>query len=1026
MSAFLQFLRRTSLWTLAAWVILLVGVLSSIFWQPSPNRVRVPVYNNSEQTVIQVYDRYGFPGHGSFFEFYSDKELLHPYGGTLVAEFVLRGFQKLRSIRLDIGVKPRMYELGPVEFGYEFVSKYYPLFTLSGEEIMERWEPNDHIASAEPYEGGLIIEDSGNDAFFVLPVSRSDWRDVLSPADLWTLRGGRVLLFAAIAGCFYLVGRLLRSGWLERAGSDSTRQWNRWWWLLYFAGLFGLGFLAYEPYLVFQKLYLFKDVATDSVDVFWPVFMHIAGYFRSEGYPLWSFCIGTGQGLFNWIGDPFLFILYAMPPEKLGFALGWVQLLKTLVAAFFFLGWLRLLGIGRYAASVAVIGLVFSAHMVIRGNWTHYATEVVMVAFALFAFECFLRKKIWHLLPLAILFLVIRGVFHTYVWSILFFSYALLRLWMEAGWKPRWIGAQVLRLGGCYLLGLGLSAFFLFPNLVEIFSSPRVGGGESTVSGFVQRSVFSLNPPWEWLSSLYGLFAPDILGRGNFYSGWRNYLEGPHLYVGTIMVLLLPQAFLGRGCRVRVALGLAYLAVGLYIFVPYARYVMNAFAGDYYKTSSFWISLVVAGAGALALDNLIRRRKLSLCLLGGTLVLYLVALYVLKNSEFMMELVRVKESYRVYRQVILFLFVYSAVLVLLRSVRGRSLGLLLLPLALVWEVDQFAGESAQDRLALRGDSVETGAYYFDDSYLAVKMIQDADDGFYRIEKGNVSVHLNDPLGQGYRGLSSYYSFNGGGYLAYLGPEGFHTKYRMPGHGSSYVVGPGKRFALATLLSTKYFITRDWGDAVVPPGYDPWGRAGDARIFENTCYIPFGSVYFRRMEEDVAVGYPPESRDLFAFAAAIVPDENDLSDESQVPELSAAEVQSILELGTNQLNEDWIAAYRELAHDLASTSVSWSEFHENRMVGFVDLKKPGIAYFSIPNNDGWRATVNGERTEFIPVHFGFKGLALKAGKNEITLEYFPPLMPTGMVVSGGSILLMLALILYPVFDRKKAAGRQSIS
>ncbi|MBC2601119.1 YfhO family protein [Puniceicoccus vermicola] len=1024
MSAFLRWLKEKNLWSVAALVILVVGVVSSVFWQPAPNRVRVPIESNPEQTVLQVYYRYGFPGPGSFFEYYSDKELIHQNDGVLVAEFELPGWRKLRAIRLDLGREVRSFQLGPVEFGYELAYKYYPLFSLNGEEILERWQKNDQIASGVVNEEGWTVETSGKDAYLVFPVSRDEWLGSLAPEDLWVLRGFRLLIYAMVSGLVFLAGRLVRSGWLLKAGSPQTPRWNRWWGAVFFIGLLALGFVVYEPFLIFEKLYLFKDVATDSVDVFWPVYMHISHYFRTEGYPLWSFSIGTGQGLFNWIGDLFLFILYALPPVDIAFALGWVQLLKTLIAGLLFLGWLRMLGIGRYAASVGAVGLVFSAHMVIRGNWTHYASEVVMVAFALFAFECFLRKKIWHLIPLAILFLVIRGVFHTYVWSILFFSYALLRLWMEAGWKPKWIGLQVLRLGGCYLLGLGLSAFFLFPNLAEILSSPRVSGGESTVSGFASRGFFGINDAEEWLSSLYGLFAPDIMGRGNFYSGWRNYLEGPHLYVGTIMLLLIPQAFLGRSRRVKVVLGLALLAVVLYLFVPYARYFMNAFAGDYYKTSSFWVSLVIAGTGALALDNVVRRRRLNLGLLIVTLVLCLVALGFLKYSEFVMEWLRVNESRRVYRQVIILLFAYSGALVLMRSERQRSLGLLLLPLLLGWEVYQFAGQSTQDRLTLRGDSLETGAYYFDDTYSAIRMIEQADDEFYRVEKGNVSVHLNDPLGQGYNGLSSYYSFNAGGYLSFLGPQGFDVDYLVPGHRSSYVAGPGKRFALATLLSTKYFIARDWGDSVVPPAYQLWGRAGDALIYENTCFIPFGSIYFQRIEEDVVWQYPPESRDLLAFAAAIVPEEIGMTDASLVPELAQSEVKAIAGRGTNQTADGWVNTYTELAHDLASTSVTWDEFGENRMEGSVRLEQPGIAFFSIPDNAGWKAEINGEAAEFFPIHFGFKALVLPSGDNQISIEYFPPYMKAGMFASGGSILVMVGLIVWPFVRRKSVRKEQS--
>ena len=1006
MRSFRSVLSGLSLTTAAAVAVVFVGAFSNLTWQPTPNRVLVPVESVASQTVMQVYYRYGFPGPGSYFEYHSDVELLHRTDDRYVADFALPGWRKLRAIRLDPVKQEGAFRFGPVEFGYQTLFRYVPLFALTGEEILARWEPNPHIesGSADAVDGSWTIRSTGNDPFFILPVSGDDWLDRLPAAVLWELRGTRMVFFLLAAGIVYLLGRLVRARWPERAGGAATPVWNRWWTASFLAAVAGLAFVVYEPYLTFRRLYLFKDVATDSVDVFWPVFLHLSDYFRSVGWPLWSFSVGVGQGVFNWVGDPFLFLLWMLPPEKIAFGLGWLQFLKIVAAALLFLGWLRLLGIGRYAASVAAVGLSFSAHMIIRGNWTHYAGEVVMVAFAVFAFECFLRRRIWQLLPLAILFLVIRGVYHTYVWSILFFGYALLRLWLESGCRPAWMGRQVLRMGGCYLLGLGLSAVFLLPNLFEIFRSPRVVGEESAIGTFAGSPLLALNEPLQWLSALYGLYAPDLLGRGSFYSGWANYLEGPHLYAGTLFLLLLPQCFAGRSGRLRVVLGLALGAVLLYLFVPYARYFLNAFSGIYYKTSSFWISLVVAGCGALALDNLVRRGRLNLWLLGGTLAVLMAGLWALLNAGFVVEHLRVAESYLVYRQVIWLLLIYSAVLVLVRSRRWRSAGLILLPLVVAWEVAEFAGQSSRDRLALRGDSMRTGAYYFDDSLSAVRMIQAADPEFYRIGKRDVSAHLNDALGQSYAGLSSYYSFNAGGYLAFLGPNGFDVDHLLEGHGSSYVVGPVEREVLAGLLSTKYFLARDWGNADPPIFYEPWGRAGDCLIYRNACFIPFGPIYHYWIDEERARTIPPDARELVALAAAIVPAG---AGPPGVPELPEEKIARALEAAGDSPGSRE-ALYREWAVTLGEASVEWREFGPNAMSGQVDLEQPGIVYLSIPEAGGWRVKVNGEPVEFLAVHFGFRGVRLSEGTSRIELAYFPPLMKAGIALTGGSLFGFLLL------------------
>ncbi|MEM0966838.1 MAG: YfhO family protein [Verrucomicrobiota bacterium] len=1008
MSEFLRKLRAANSWNLVALVVLVVGVVGTLFWQPAPNRVVIPLYGNEEQSLLQLYHRYGFPGPGSFFEYHSDIELAHQTNAELQVEFELPGWQKLRAVRFDVGGGQREYRLGPILFGYEFAYRFFPLFSMDGPSVVARAEVNDFVAGLEASGSDWILQTDGIDPYLVLPVVREEWRNTLDEETLWLLRGGRLLLYVLVAGLIFLAGRCVQSGWLERLGGPSTPLWNRLWGVGFVAALAAIGFAVYEPYLVFQKLYLFKDVATDSVDVFWPIFLNLSDYLRTEGWPLWSFSIGVGQGIFSWVGEPFLFLLYLLPPEKLAFGLGWMQFTKTILAGLLFLAWFRLLGMGKFASAAGALFLAFSAHMVIRGNWTHYATEVVMVAFALFAFECYLRKRIWQLIPLAILFMVIRSVYHSYVWSWVFFGYALLRIWMDGGFSVRETGRHLLRLGGCYILGLGLAGAFLLPVLYELISSPRVSGDESNIAAFATSSLFSWNEAEEWLASVYGLFAADLFGRGNFYSGWRNYLEGPHLYAGTLMLLLLPQAFVGRGTRVRVVLGIVLVAMLLYLFVPYVRYFLNAFSGIYYKTSSFWIPVFVAGAGALALDGLIRRRRLNLWLLGVTLACFLVALYLLRNNAFILEHLRVEEGYRVYRQVIILLIAYTVALLLLRSRQYRSYGLLLLPLMIATEVIQFSSKTAQDRQALRGDSMDTGAYYFDDSLQAVRMIEEADESFYRIEKGNVSAHLNDPLGQGYAGLSSYYSFNAGGYLAFLGPDGFEVDYLVPGHGSGYVIGTGERFLLATLLSTKYFIAREWGDRGPPPDYQPWGRAGDALISENENFIPLGSVYLHTISEERLRKLPAATRDFVAFAAAVVSGDSPLV--ANFPVLSDEELKRIEEATVQPDSQEAFAIYEELAQSLSEISVEWQEIGQNQFNGSITLDQPGIVFLSIPNNEGWTAKVNGEKAPFLSVHFGFRGLALPAGEHQIELHYFPPYLKAGIAMSVVSLLVFGILAL----------------
>ncbi len=42
---------------------------------------------------------------------------------------------------------------------------------------------------------------------------------------------------------------------------------------------------------------LYKDIGSDSVNSYYPDFVHLSNYIRSQGFPSWSFCVGMGQDL---------------------------------------------------------------------------------------------------------------------------------------------------------------------------------------------------------------------------------------------------------------------------------------------------------------------------------------------------------------------------------------------------------------------------------------------------------------------------------------------------------------------------------------------------------------------------------------------------------------------------------------------------------------------------------------------------------------------------------------------------------
>jgi len=91
----------------------------------------------------------------------------------------------------------------------------------------------------------------------------------------------------------------------------------------------GIVLFVFWDFLTFQKLYLFHDIGSDTLNASLPKFYHISQYLREYGVPGWSFNQGMGQNIYPFsIGDPFNFILYLFGAPYLVFVIAYVEILK--------------------------------------------------------------------------------------------------------------------------------------------------------------------------------------------------------------------------------------------------------------------------------------------------------------------------------------------------------------------------------------------------------------------------------------------------------------------------------------------------------------------------------------------------------------------------------------------------------------------------------------------------------------------------------------------------------------------------
>ena len=81
------------------------------------------------------------------------------------------------------------------------------------------------------------------------------------------------------------------------------------------------------------------------------------------------------------------------------------------------------------------------------------------------------------------------------------------------------------------------------------------------------------------------------------------------------------------------------------------------------------------------------------------------------------------------------------------------------------------------------------------------------------------------------------------------------------------------------------------------------------------------------------------------------------------------------------------------------------------------EKKRLIYFSIPNDNGWRAYINGEEAEILTINGGMMGIIVPEGKAQISLEFHTPGLKAGIIISCLSLIFLSFCVIFPICGKK---------
>jgi len=221
------------------------------------------------------------------------------------------------------------------------------------------------------------------------------------------------------------------------------------------------------------------------------------------------------------------------------------------------------------------------------------------------------------------------------------------------------------------------------------------------------------------------------------------------------------------------------------------------------------------------------------------------------------------------------------------------------------------------------------------------------------------------------------------------------------------------YALRAFLSVKWlFIEEEKEEQNPMPGFRYVDTQNTFNLYENDNFLPMGFAYdYYILREEFDKAATSAKSKLLLKAIVLEEDDADYNSDILWP----------LDLSNCGLG------YDDFTEDVKDRRTQCTDYFEKDNRGFsahINLSKENLVFFSVPYEEGWSVTVNGEPAEVIKANIGFMAVRCPEGECDIRFQYMTPGLIYGIILSvGGLILLAGYLALFGV--RKMMGNRKEM-
>ncbi len=771
----------------------------------------------------------------------------------------------------------------------------------------------------------------------------------------------------------------------------------------------GVAACLFVPYMVMSEGYFtfYGDFNVQQI----PFYQKCHEAIRS-GNIFWDFGTDLGANFigsysFYLLGSPFFWITLLFPNSFVPYLMGPLLILKFACAALTAYFYIRRFVRTPEAARLGGLLYAFSGFSVYNIFFNHFHEAIIFFPLLLLAFELLITENKRFVFALAVCICAVTNYFFFFGMVVFVVIYFFVRLFSGAI-KFKFSRFAVIVFEA--VLGLALASVILLPSIITVMANSRVS---DTLMG--------------WNAIMYGkeqiyanvlqcfFFPPDIPARPVFFPGaevkWSSL--GGWLPIFS-MVGVFTWFKHRKGSWLKRIIGICVFMA----LVPILNSAFYAFNSSYYARWYYMpILLMCLATVSLTEDKEVDWSYGYKWVMGITLaVTAVIGFFPQKNEEEIIfglytqsddytYLVRFALSCLI---AIISLLILGALIKILKSNSKAFYRTSVVCVAIISIIygNVFIASGRSHSYEIKEvmiDSLIEGEVDFDD-----------DDSF-RIDTydcvDNTAMYL------GYSGINAFHS---------VVPSSIMEFYEYIGVERSVASRPETDYyAIRPLLSVKYLLNRVDGDSFIDldsketemEGYTYLDTQSGYYIYENDNFVPYGFSYDYYISEEFCDDYSDENRANLMLKALLLTDEQIKKYGSLLNNIEYIDNSSFYEEEKTNLYFDY-DSYVYDCKKLKETSAFCFKTDKKGFTAKVERDRENLVFFSIPYEEGWTATVNGQPCEIEKVNKGFMAVKVPKGVSEIRFDYSTPGLRLGLLITAGSCIgFLIYMMAFFVYNKK---------